>query len=196
MSIMLCDNGTPPGIDPDQPASWQLADLFANWLPSPIEAHLRVLNQRWPLAGLFPQVERREVTLGQWRLYVGTCLQGQVLNGGLEQFVFNNPGLVQDAKLLTAAVGPAELASQYEDATRDILAVLDRHAEAELWAEGDALDSMWAEYEQLELSEEDTYYFDAMLMWEEVPVPKFGEQFAASIVKMCLEHPEDFVSAG
>jgi hypothetical protein len=192
---MLCDAGTQPGIDLAQPASWQLADLYANWLPRPIETHLLGLNQRWPLVGLFPHVERREITLGQWRLYVGACLQGQILNGGVEQFVFNCPGLVRDAKLLTGAVGPVELGKQYEEATRGTLEVLDGFASANPWAEGEALDPLWSAYEKIQLSEDDSYYLDAMFMWEEVPVPKHGEQFAASLVKMCLEHPEDFVSS-
>jgi hypothetical protein len=194
VAIVLCDPGTPPGIDPAKPASWQLADLYANWLPRPIETHLLDLNQRWPLAGLFPQVERREITLGQWRLYVGACLQGQILNGGVEQFVFNCPGLVRDAKLLTGEVGPDELAKQYEDAIRRTLAVLDKFAAVDTWAEGDALAPLWAAYEQIELPQDDSHYLDAMFIWEEVPVPKHGEQFAASLVKTCLQHPEDFVS--
>jgi hypothetical protein len=109
--------------------------------------------------------------------------------------VFNCPGLVRDAKLLTGAVGPVELGKQYEEATRGTLEVLDGFASANPWAEGEALDPLWSAYEKIQLSEDDSYYLDAMFMWEEVPVPKHGEQFAASLVKMCLEHPEDFVSS-
>lgn len=194
MTIMLCDVGTPPGIDSRQPASWQLADIFSNWLPPPIEAKLRQLNQRWPVDGLYPQIEKREVTRGQWMLYVGACLHGQVLNGGLEQFVFNCPGLMRDARTLTRLIGLAELATGYEEASRGALELLDRFAASGLWLEGEALEPLWAAYEGVELDEDETHYFDAMFMWEEVPVPKHGADFAASLVKACLEHPEEFVA--
>jgi hypothetical protein len=192
MPILLCENGTPPGINVDQPATWQLADVFAAWIPRDVEAHLRTLNQTWPLAGLEMQLARAEVTKGQWLLYTAGCLQGQVQNGGAEGFAFNCAGLLRDARSVTSEMGPPELAEAYKMGLGKVLDVVDRFAAEGLWSTGEDLADFWEEFEAVEIDEDIAERLERAFWAVEGQPNPLSEQFAARIVSYALANPQEF----
>ena len=112
--------------DPGSPDSWQLHDLFDRAFPfnSPSELLLRERNTDFPVAGLLPCVETGEITQAQWLLYTATCLNGQISNGGFDQFLGNCPGLVMDADEMLALLAPSELVIAYQDAAGPTMTVI------------------------------------------------------------------------
>jgi hypothetical protein len=130
-----------------EPISHQLYDAFEGYFPAPIETRLRQLNQTFPLKGLFSQIGTDEITMGQWMLYTENCFVGQVVNGGLEQFFDNCPGLIRDAAILLSEYAPREMSDRYAIAAETFIDVIKRHAQNNVDATGDALNPFWAELE-------------------------------------------------
>ncbi|MGL4235726.1 DMP19 family protein [Tabrizicola sp.] len=195
MPIVLCEHGTPPGINTDQPASWQLANLFGAWLPREVEEHLRGLNQKWPLAGLEAQLARAEVTKGQRLLYTASCLQGQVQNGGAEGFAFNCAGLLRDARSVTREMALPELAEAYASALGTVLEVVDRYAARDPWSTGDNLADFWQDFEAVEIDEQLAGRLERAF-WAVGGQPNpLSENFAARVVSYALANPKDFCTA-
>nr|WP_166417082.1 DUF4375 domain-containing protein [Cochlodiniinecator piscidefendens] len=69
------------------------------------------------------------LTEGQWLLYTTACFSGQVLNGGIEQFFSNCPGLIRDAESVLADWASVEFLTAYKTAAAPLLEVIKRHAE-------------------------------------------------------------------
>ncbi|MBS8225859.1 DMP19 family protein [Vannielia litorea] len=105
------------------------------------------MNQSTPRLGLHSRIGTGDITHGQWALYTETCLVGQIVNGGVEQFIENCPGLISDAEKLLAAYGPPALHDAYVKAAAPFLAVIADHAARQSDATGDALAPFHADFE-------------------------------------------------
>lgn len=73
---------------------------------------------------------------------------GQIVNGGVEQFIENCPGLIRDAAQLLDAFGTADLQNAYALALQNFTAVIDYHAGVTPDATGEGLTPFWSDFEQ------------------------------------------------
>ncbi len=143
MPILFAPIGTAIHQENGDPLSHQVYDVFESYLPVNVEAHLRDLNAKQPIAGLDAQISMGELTRGQWRLYTTVCFSGQVMNGGMEGFLYNCPGLVADVRLLLIRFGSPDFSKAYEDAAEPFLDLIDGIPGEARFAEGNELKAFW-----------------------------------------------------
>ena len=133
--------------DPDQPISYQIYDCFEDYFPPDIQKKVRELNVFFPLASLRSQVAERELTEGQWLLYTCVCFSGPTLNGGVEGFFGNCPGLIRDVELLLEYAALDEFLVTYRLAAKPLLNLIEKYRLQSANATGDELKDFWTEFE-------------------------------------------------
>lgn len=152
MGIKLVEERVQPKYKQNEPTSYQIYDFFEDYFPNEIERHLRELNTTYPVMGLRAQVAAGEITYGQWLLYTTVCFSGQVLNGGLEQFIENCPGLIGDAAAILQDYAKPDFVGAYTAFTRPLLDLIEAHKSL-----GEDLTSFWKEFEiRLDQTDPDT----------------------------------------
>lgn len=184
---------------PDEPLGYQLYDTFEDYFSPEIQERLRKLNQSFPIQGLSAAIVSNEITKGQWLLYTHVCFVGQIVNGGVEQFFDNCPGLILDADKLLTDFGSSDLKEAYSLAAKRFLEVIDHHAGKNPEATGEELslfyadlDAAWCDDDEdrFRVIESACYARD-----RDSDASNWFTQLEKRVLDWVLKHPAEFTSA-
>ncbi|MGO4855540.1 DMP19 family protein [Phaeovulum sp. W22_SRMD_FR3] len=199
MPVLKVARATILKCKPTEPVSYQICDCFEDYFPQPIEQHLRTLNTRQPVLGLQAQIARGEVTRGQLLLYTTVCFTGQIMNGGLEGFLDNCPGLIADAALVLREHGAPAFSAAFDRVAAPYLRVLDAHRAAMPEGAAEVPDSFWQEieaaYDQLDLAAAEEIDAIAYAPDRDADAKNWFHALEARVLRYVLDHPAEFQEA-